>query len=216
MLPKRFLFRFTLPCRMTETLWTNKGAGLGQEFRLVPLEKLETEKLNKSSVDFRLGWNSNGICFSLELEGKKISPWCRSGQPEESDGLHLCIDTRDVRNVHRASRFCHRLVFLPCGGGERKTAPLVFWLPIHRAKSHPNPVELELIKTASKITANGYILEGMIPSETLTGFDPGEFPHIGFHYTVKDQELGEISLLSDSPFPHDYDPSLWARIALQS
>ena len=29
------------------------------------------------------------------------------------------IDTRDVRNVHRATRFCHRFLFLPTGGGNR-------------------------------------------------------------------------------------------------
>ena len=50
-------------------------------------------------------------------KAKRSRVWCRASRPEDSDGLQLWIDTRDVHNVHRAGRFCQRLIFLPSGDG---------------------------------------------------------------------------------------------------
>lgn len=214
MLSKRFLFQFCLKCKNVPVLWSGKGTSLTPEYRLPSLVELESSAKNRLDIDFRIGWNEKGICFLLSVKGKKRPIWCRESQPEESDGLHLCIDTRDVRDVHRASRFCHRLVFLPHGGGKDRKKPLVFWLPIHRAKSHPNPVDIVQIRTLGEIESDGYRLHGMIPGEVLTGFDPSEFPRWGFHYMVSDQESGSQSLVSEAPFPHDHDPSLWPSLEL--
>jgi hypothetical protein len=41
LVPTRFLFRFSLPCRYRDNLWTAKGAGLGEEFRLASFAELE-------------------------------------------------------------------------------------------------------------------------------------------------------------------------------
>ncbi len=42
------------------------------------------------------------------MTGKRQTLWCRESVLESSDGLHLWIDTRNSRDVHRATRFCHR------------------------------------------------------------------------------------------------------------
>lgn len=216
MLQKRFLFHFRFPCKFAATLWTKKGCELDESYRLPMTDVLESDGIDVSPsvYEMRTAWNYSGIAFSLTVKGKKQRPWCRQIHPEESDGLQLCLDTRNIKDVHRATRFCHRLIFLPTGSGPSQSTPHVFWLPIHRAKGHPNPIDIDLIKVRSTIFESGYRLDAMIPGEQLTGFDPKEYPNIGFHFTLVDRELGNRYFLVEPPFPNDQDPSLWGALEL--
>ncbi|MDR1963445.1 MAG: hypothetical protein LBQ50_06675 [Planctomycetaceae bacterium] len=221
---KRFLFRFRFPCKHILKAWTGKGCDLDETYRLPNLAELETDSSRENfrtenttpPFELRVGWNNSGFAFSLLVFNKKQRPWCRAIHPEESDGIQICLDTRDVKDIHRATRFCHRLIFLPTGNGHSQTAPGVFWLPIHRAKDHPNPIDLEKIKLHNSIGVNGYRLDVWIPSEVLTGYDPKEHPNLGFHFALIDRELGNRFFLIEPPFPHDQDPSLWATLELNS
>lgn len=223
MLPKRFLFHFRLNCRRADVLWKNDRAALDESFRLPNLDELEFSPPSGKAasvsgtsgpLDFRIGWNSSGLALSMHLSGKSRPLRSRQQQPEESDGLQICLDTRDVRNVHRATRFCHRLVFLPGTPGPRGEKPSAVWIPIHRAKNHPNPVAVERMAVRTEFFDDGYRLDAQIPADILTGFDPDEHPVLGFHYVVVDQELGSRYFLVGPPFPHDQDPSLWASLEL--
>lgn len=216
LLPRKFLFRFRFPCRRVEKPWSSKGCDLDESYRLPDLSALESPTGTAPTVplDLRMGWNEKGLVFSLEVRGKKQRPWCRSMHPEESDGLQICLDTRDLKDVHRATRFCHRLVFLPLLNTVAKNQPDAIWLPIHRAKGHPNPIELERIKLTSRLTAEGYRLDIFLPGGILTGFDPQEHPTLGFHFVLVDRELGNRYFLVEPPFPHDQDPSLWGTLEL--
>ena len=211
LLPKRFLFRFELPCLYRERLWTDKGAGLGDKYRLLGLAELEKRT---SPADVRFAWSQKGIALRVRVSGKRQKPWCRAARPEESDGLQVWIDTRNVHNVHRASRFCHRFIFLPCGTGPRLERPVAEWLPINRARQHPGEIPPDLLQVRSEKRINGYLLEGFIPAEVLTGFDPAEHPRLGFNYALIDRELGEHTLGPGSPMPYQEDPSLWATLEL--
>ncbi len=210
LLPERFLFRFSLPCRRREPLWTAKGARLGEEFRLPDLAGLEGRP---QWADVRAAWNSEGLALTVRVAGKKQPPWCRASRPEDSDGLQVWIDTRDVHNVHRAGRFCHRFLFLP-DGGRGLHEPLAEWLPIHRAREHPRAVPPGSLKAVAAGRARGYELDVLIAAEALTGFDPEEHPRLGFAYAVIDRELGEQTLGVGSPMPYQEDPSLWATLEL--
>ena len=211
---KRFLFRFRCPCRYVGNPWSAKGYSLDESYRLPDLSTLDDAN-SVSNHELRIGWNERGLAFSLDVSGKKQRPWCRSLHPEESDGLQICLDTRDVKDTHRAGRFCHRLVFLPMLGDVGKSAPSVVWLPIHRAKDHPNPVDLDRIKIVTRLNPDGYRLDVFLPGEVLTGYDPVEHPMLGFHFVVVDRELGNRYFLAEPPFPHDQDPSLWGTLELQ-
>lgn len=164
--------------------------------------------------DFRLAWHEKGLIFAATLEGKKRPPIVMPNAPEDSDGITICLDTRDVRNVHRGSRFCHRLVFLPTGGGADQKQPMAFWLPVHRAKSPPNPVDVQQIRMRCECSNTGYGLTATIPGNILTGYAPLEYTRIGLHYSVTDREFGQFGLFADPPFPHDSDPSLWCTLDL--
>jgi len=211
LLPKRFLFRFSVPCRYHDPLWSKNGAELDESYRLVSLAELENRA---SPADVRAAWSEAGLAFALRVEGKKQPPWCRETRPEESDGLHLFVDTRDVHNIHRAGRFCHRFAFLPRGGGKRLDQPVAHWLTINRAREHPRPVLPGQLQVRSEKRINGYLLEAFIAAGALTGFDPAEHPRLGFQYAVLDRELGEQTLAAGSPMPYQEDPSLWATLEL--
>ncbi|MGC4006270.1 MAG: hypothetical protein QM811_25390 [Pirellulales bacterium] len=63
-------------------------------------------------------------------------------------------------------------------------------------------------------TADGYTLEAIVPASALTGFDPQEFPKLGFFWGVEDRELGPLLPALSSQFPYAEDPSLWMTLEL--
>lgn len=207
----RFLFRFAAPCRWAERLWTAKGAPLDETYRLPDLAELDERR---AAPDVRAAWNERGLAFRIELRGKKQTPWCRASAPAESDGLQLWIDTRNVQNVHRASRFCHRLFFLPGGAGRGQAEPCFGVLPIHRARTPHSAIEADQLAVVCRTKSDGYILHAFVAAEALTGFDPAEHPALGFTYAVIDHELGEFTFGPGSPMPYEEDPSLWSTLEL--
>jgi len=211
LVPKRFLFRFSTPCLYQKKLWTAKGAGLDAKHRLVSFAELEGLPI---PADVRAAWSESGLAISVEVRGKKQAPWCRAARPEDSDGLHVWIDTRDVHNVHRATRFCHRFLFMPSGGERRVDQPVAQWLPIHRARAQPQAIKPGSVKVQRKRHPDGYLLEAFLSADALTGFDPVEHPRLGFTYAVVDRELGSQTFSVGSPMPYEEDPSLWATLEL--
>ncbi len=228
LLPTRFLFRFSAPCRYRDPLWTDAGATLDESYRLLGLAELEDRA---TWADVRAAWSEAGIALSVEVTGKAQPTWCRDSRLDDSDGLQVWIDTRDVHNVHRASRFCHRFVFLPCaakggaseGGtahkGHKSAATSVFTavaepVTIHRARELHNPIRQGLLQARCQLCKDGYRLTALVPAEALTGFDPVEHPRIGFTYAVLDRELGQQTFGVGSPMPYQDDPSLWPTLEL--
>jgi len=211
LIPNRFLFRFSLPCLYRDPLWTAAGAGLEERFRLANFAELEGRT---PIADVRAAWNESGLAFSVRVSGKSQAPWCRATKPEDSDCFQVWIDTRDVHNVHRAGRYCHRLVFLPAGAGQNLDEPAAQLLSINRAKELPRPIQPKQLNVCAKKLSDGYLLEAHVSGDALTGFDPQEHPKLGFTYAVIDRELGEQTLTVGSPLPYQEDPSLWATLEL--
>ncbi|MCL2005172.1 MAG: hypothetical protein FWG73_03310 [Planctomycetaceae bacterium] len=210
MFPKPFLYRFRFPCQ-----YAAKDALLDKTYRLPNVNQIEDADLpSKLPYDFRIAWNETGLRFSLNVSGKTQSLWCRATRQDESDGIEICIDTRDIKDVHRASRFCHRLMFMPIGSGRDQLQPSAVWLPIHRAREHPKAIDLSQIKMKSDVRPDGYQLDVSLPGKVLTGFEPLEYPNLGFHFAVLDREYGNSYFLTSPPLPHDNDPSTWGTLAM--
>ncbi len=212
LLPTRFLFRFSAPCRYRDSLDVSSKAPLEDSYRLVGLAELDGQT---PWADVRAAWNETGLLFSVTVQGKTQPVWCRASRPEDSDGLQLWIDTRDVHNVHRAGRFCQRLIFLPSGEGPRLDQPAATTLSINRARELPAPIRQGLLRARCDRRPDGYILTAWIPAEALTGFDPAEHPSLGFTYAVIDRELGVQTFGVGSPMPYQEDPGLWATLELR-
>lgn len=211
LIPKRYLFHFALPCRYRHPLWSDAGAGLDESYRLPTLGELEGVP---PFAELSMAWSEAGLACALVVRGKRQPPWCRESRPEDSDGLQMWIDTRDVHTVHRATRFCHSFLFLPGTFDLFGNQPLAQGVPIHRAREHPRPVRAEHLRVRARREPTGYQLEAFIPAACLTGYDPDEHPRLGFTYAVYDRELGVQTLSVDPSLPFQEDPSLWATLEL--
>jgi hypothetical protein len=211
LLPSRFLFRFAAPCPRFDGAWTAKGVELSEAHRLPSLSELEGQN---GFADVRAGWNDSGLFFTVGLSGKKQPLWCRENKLEDSDGLQLWIDTRDTHNIHRASRFCHRLVFLPAGGGRQFLEPVAEQLLVDRARENAQPMRPGQLKVHVTVTKNGYQMALHIPSAALTGFNPVDNPRLGFTYYLFDRESGEQTFSIGTQFPFAADPSLWGTLEM--
>ncbi len=211
LLPARFAFRFAAVCRRAEKIWSADGIVLGEEHRLPALGELDGRG---TFADVRTAWNELGLAFTVSVSGKRHPLWCRESKPDDSDALQLWISTRDTQNIHRASRFCHRFVFMPAGGGRQNTAPLADQLLVDRARENAAPVRPGMLGVQAKVRADGYQMSCFIPSGALTGYQPDEHTRIGFTYFLFDREFGEQSFSLGSELPFASDPGLWATLEL--
>ncbi|MFW6169272.1 MAG: hypothetical protein ACODAD_02200 [Planctomycetota bacterium] len=206
-----FLFRFSVPCRYRNQVWGKDGVQLESKYRLPSFRELEGHKL---FADLRVAWNNEGLAFQLRVVGKSQTPWCRETHPADSDGLHVWIDTRDTHTIHRAGRFCHRFAFLPLGLGSEANSPIARSLPINRAKEPLKAHAPGTLRARSERQAGGYSLEAFVPAAALNGYDPDEYPRLGFSYAVKDRELGWQTFTVGPELPFMEDPSLWGTLEL--
>ncbi len=216
LLAPRFLFRFSVPVLRRDPVWKVGGVELEESYQLLNLAGLDagTTDRERSFADVRAAWSHEGLAFDVRVEGKDQPVWCREGRLEDSDGLQVWIDTRATLNIHRASRYCHRYVFLPAGGGHGQTAPVADQLLINRARENARPIRPRELQVASKLTKAGYWLAAFVPAAALAGFDPLQHRQIGFTYAAFDRELGMQTFATGAAFPFLEDPTCWAALEL--
>jgi hypothetical protein len=173
LLAPRFLFRFASPVLRRNVIWKAGGVELEESHRLLNLAELDTGTDDREPFfgDVRMAWSQDGLVLNVRVDGKKHAPWCREGRLEDSDGLTVWIDTRATLNIHRASRYCHRYVFVPTGGGHSQNEPLADQLLINRARENARPIRPGELQVASNITKTGYWLAALGPAVALGGFD---------------------------------------------
>ncbi|MFV2065825.1 MAG: hypothetical protein ACC645_02520 [Pirellulales bacterium] len=206
----RILFQFAVPLKAKAPLWSAAGGGLDDSYRLLDLGQLDRQR---PFADVRLAWGGEGLALTAIVRGKRQPLWCRESRPEDSDGIQVWIDTRATHNIHRASRYCHRFVFLPAGAGSQQQ-PVADQLIIHRARENARPIRPRDLKVQAVCKPDGYQLDGLIPAAALTGFDPEEHSRLGFTYAVYDRELGLQTYSAGPTFPYEEDPSTWATLEL--
>ncbi len=212
LLSPTFLFRFSIGCQRRETIWTSDGIELDESCRLPSFGAQLEGKPN--FADIRAAWNETGISFTVRVSGKKQTPWCREDRLEDSDGLQIWIDTRDTHNIHRASRFCHRFVFLPAGASRQLDQACEAQLLINRARENAPPVPERMLQVRSEKRVDGYLLHCHIPAQAMAGYDPADYTRLGFFYLVQDRELGWQTFSVDNAFPFHEDPSVWGTLEL--
>lgn len=208
-IPIRSFFDFAFECRRLDGSQFNGGqVEWPDENRLPDLTGVEGAD---PYADVYLGWSEEGLYFGVDVRGKaglKVEP----NRPLKGDGVQIWVDTRDVREAHRASRFCHHFFFLPTGG--TKKGPVAGQMRIRRARAQGKPCEPQSISVSARIRRAGYTLSAHLPSDILHGFDPDDNTRIGFTYRISDSILGLQSWTAEDPLPVAYDPSLWGTVIL--
>jgi hypothetical protein len=213
LIPNRFLFRVTYPCRYVADIPRE-----GDELLDLPtsccLDSFAEMDERRPFADVRMAWNEGGLAVQVEVRGKEQPPVGDATRPKHSDGVTVWIDTRDARTSHRASRYCHQFHFLAAGGGPERDEPAFLQGKINRALQDAPPVGSDGVPFQFIRRAGGYRLEAFLPTAALYGFDPEQNPRLGVHIAIHDQELGEQTLSVGGDFPSAEDPSLWSVLEL--
>ena len=178
-----------------------------EEYRLPNLAVLDGQE---QFAEFYASWNVDGLYFAVDVK-KAPALEVQPDRPLRGDGLQIWVDTRDVRDAHRGSRYCHHFFVLP-GKGSRKTVG--GQVRLRRARAHSKLCQPDELQVACRKKRSGYSLEVHLPVSTLTGFDPEENNRLGFTYLLRDRKLGRQYWTADEPLPVSYDPSLWGTLVL--
>lgn len=160
------------------------------------------------------GWADDGLAFGFRV-GSKTKFRHNPKNPLRSEVVLLWIDTRDARDIHRATRYCHSLQVFPVGAGPKEDQPLirkqrVTWQP----ENQPPDFDVRRVRAASKVADDHYTLEVHLPSRFLHGYDPNECATLGLFVQVIDSQHGEQFWPYPAPLPFWQDPSLWAAVEL--
>jgi hypothetical protein len=216
LLPQAFWFRVAVPCQRLDGLpRTGKGRllDLPEACRLPDMTTLEGKT---SWAEVRVAWNPAGLAIAVEAVGKPGRITYDPQRPQASDGVQVWVDTRDTRDVHRATKFCHRFAALltPNGSGSGLGVD-VSQKPIHRAVADAPLCRPDQLQARAETFRKGWRLELFLPAEALHGFDPETNRRLGFAYQVTDPERDDQFLSVGREFPIGEDPSLWSTLELR-
>ena len=213
LIPNRFLFDFEFPLRRLSAPPALDGAlsGWSDTYRLPDLHELDGER---PFAPVWAGWHETGLFVACRVEGKRRPPECDPAAYWQSDNLRLCIDSRDARDVRRATRYCRQVYLLPTGGGPGRDRPIGGAAHFNQAREHAPDVPASEITVAARVTRTGYTLEAHVSARAMPGFDPVEHPRIGFYYILEDRELGKQYLTVGDDLCWHVDPSTWATAVL--
>ena len=162
-----------------------------------------------------MAWNDEGLYLGLHVKRKtryRIDP----RNPTRGDCLELWLDTRDVKDVHRATRYCHRFYFLPGGSGRDGKGPIGRQSAIEGAREQAPPCPEESILTGLRRLKRSYQMEIGLPAAGLNGYQPREFARLGFTYLLHDSEHGVQSWSAGRDVPVTEDPGTWGSVELVS
>ncbi len=208
-LPKRAFFTFELPIQHIARPPRIDGdvSKWGRKYLVPPLVALEDRD---PFADVYWAWHEDGFFAAFDVPNRAGRPRCDVSHWWKGDGVRLCLDTRDARDVKRATRFCHFFYALPLGGGPDGKRPVVGTHRMSHAKEPPPPVDLTQLKVAARVERAGYTLELGLPAACLNGWDPVEHGRIGVFYKVNDLVRGEQHLTVNDDLGWNADPSTWA------
>jgi hypothetical protein len=215
LLPQAFWFRVALPCRRIDGL-----PRAGTKGRLLDLPESCTLpdfgllEGRPSWAQVRVAWNPKGLALAVEVSDKPGRITHDPQRPTSSDGVQVWVDTRDTRDVHRATRFCHRFSFTLVPDGTSLDVAAA-QMPIHRATADAPLCRPDLLLARAERARKGWRLEAFLPAEALHGFDPDTNRRLGFAYQVTDPDRDDQFLTVGREFPVGEDPSLWATLELQ-
>jgi hypothetical protein len=216
LLPQAFWFRIAASCPRVEDMPVRDARRPFVE--LPPSCRLpEGARLEGRSpwAEVRVGWNPRGLGIVVQAEGL-ADPKLAADRIEGFADVQLWVDTRDTRDVSRATRFCHRFsaaIRLQKPG--KGLVAEVSQKPIARAIADPPMARGGQIEARADLNRAGWTLEVFLPASVLNGFDPETNRRLGFAYQVSDHLREDQFLAVGRDFPIGENPSLWSTIELK-
>jgi hypothetical protein len=179
--------------------------------QLLDLSALEG-KVSWASV--RIGWNARGLGIAVRADGVGDAHYTVE-RPDGFATAQFWIDTRDTRNVSRATRFCHRFVANLKVISKQNVEAEVSQKPIARAIADPPMCRSSDLLSRVEVERGTWTLELFIPAKALSGFDPETTRRLGFAYQISDHVREDQFLGVGREFPVGENPSLWSVLELK-
>jgi hypothetical protein len=215
LLPQVFWFRMAAPCTRVEGI-----PRPSDPVRLLDLPEVcalpDWGQLERLATwgRVRVGWNARGLGITVLAEGISDQQLARD-RPEGFALAQFWVDTRDTRNVNRATRFCHRFTArLELAKSRRQLVVDVSQRPIARAQADAPICRPELIESRAELGKSGWMFELFLPAQALNGFDPDTNRRLGFAYQIGDHVRDDQFLGIGREFPVGENPSLWTTLEL--
>lgn len=167
------------------------------------------ENLNPSSdVQFFLGWKDEALFFKCIVQG---SFHHAEEDFRKGDSLELFLDTRDMKEKHYFTKFCHHFVFF----AEKVNGFYVKEVTRFLIDDMHPLCDSSLISTKTEIKRSSYIIEGNLSQEVLYGYDPSKFKKLGFALRLNRFEKDPIQFwIPHEEYKIEKTPSLWPSLEL--
>jgi hypothetical protein len=216
LLPQVFWFRLAIPCwRADEMLKVRDQERLLELPASSALPYWGELDGHTPWAEVRIGWNPQGIAIAVtaaDVSPAQLAP----DRPEGFAHAQFWIDTRDTRNISRATRFCHRFhARLAIAKPRGQLSVEVTQRPIARAQADAPICKPELIESRSQLGKSGWSLEIFLPAAAMNGFDPETNRRLGFAYQIGDHIHADQFLGVGREFPIGENPSLWGTLELR-
>ncbi|MFO0907727.1 MAG: hypothetical protein U0794_05095 [Isosphaeraceae bacterium] len=218
LLPQSFWFRLGFPCRRVDGLPRTRGArllGLPPECRLAEPTRLDGRE---PWAEVRAAWNPEGLAIEVLAEGT-LAVDDVEDRVDDAQLVRFWVDTRDTRNVSRATRFCHAFeVRFVRGRGKSRSSALatIRQKAIARAVADAPVASPDDLSARVESLATRWRLEVFLPARALNGFDPEVNRRLGFMYQLTDPLREPLILGAGREFPVGENPGLWATLELVS
>jgi hypothetical protein len=215
LIPQAFWFRFASTCPRIDNIPKARESGrlldLPDSCALADIGQLDGKE---RWAEVRVAWNPGGLAIAVLASG--VSPvQLSAGRAEGFANAQFWIDTRDTRDVSRATRFCNRYVArLEAKRSERKLIVKASQQPVVRATNDSPRCDPELIVSRAEHSRNAWILEVFLPAKAVNGFDPETNRRLGFAYQISDFVREDQFLSVGRDFPVGENPSLWSTLEL--
>ncbi|MFN7877847.1 MAG: hypothetical protein ACK5PB_21190 [Pirellula sp.] len=214
-----YLFDFGFSIRRFDVTSSKSGRiddlswSLSNIYSLPRLEQLSTDKVRDWTM--RGAWHERGLMFEMEVE-RISAARIVEGQPYHR-ALQLYIDTRASLGIKRGNHFCYRLNF-PTQQPPEKIADRILMgrnTSIHKCTEDPPKVpDEDLLFQVVPQHDTSELWRVFIRGNKLHGYNPAEFPEIGFFFCMYDTQSSSIHLARTASSRFQEDPSNWCRVKL--
>lgn len=157
-----------------------------------------------------LGWSREGVYGTVSVRYPVEE--CCFPDYRKGDAFELFLDTRDNKRAGAVHRFCHAFVFFP---SEIQGVHACEVTKFRAEDTHPlcDPSDLTV---STQFTKKGYELTFCVRAGALHGYDPEQFPSLGFAYRIHAKgKQPENFPLSDRYFDPLQHPAFWASLVLE-
>lgn len=154
-------------------------------------------------------WNEEGLSFEVFID----KPFEEVYFPlySKGDAIELFIDTRDLKTVGFATRFCHQFVILPQAIQDIQALETTHF---RTEDAHPL-CEGQEIGVQAHFHDDAYSVRIVIPAHCLHGYDPKSYDRIGFTYRIhRTGGPPQHFAVSSEHFAIEQAPKAWASVTM--